>query len=72
LVFILKKDLSEPVQKAMHIDNTHLDIETLMQENALQLVYLDSHLTTAKLECINTEGWNNRYGSNCLKKQALS
>jgi len=72
LVFLLKNELGADVKAAMYIDNTYLDTETLMKENALQLVYLDSHLLDAKVECSGQDGWNNKYGSRCLKSNVLT
>lgn len=71
-VFILKNYLPADVRAAMQIDHTYLDTETRMQENALQLVYLDSHLHDAKVECPSPNGWNNKYGSRCLKALVLN
>lgn len=56
----------------MHIDLTYLDTETRMQESTLQLVYLESHLHNAKVECPRTDGWENTYGSRCLKARVLT
>lgn len=71
-MFELKKGLPEDVRAAMHIDLTYLDTETRMQESALQLVYLESHLHDAKVECVNANGWENTYGSRCLKAHVLT
>jgi hypothetical protein len=71
-VYILKNYLPSDVKAAMQIDHTYLDTETRMQENALQLVYLESHLLDSKVECPSEDGWNNKYGLRCLKTHVLN
>lgn len=65
--------ISEDILNAMKLDS-RLSLKPLMEEIAVQLIYLsDKSLTdgntTLSFECPNPQKWNAIYSTDCLKKR---